>query len=107
MGSIFSAIGSGINAIISAIAGVVMTIVGAITTADVQEGAQVEAQGAAVFIRDAKSRFMISVFTLTSSGLRSYLSKSPWPACIYKTLECTVLALVSEIWSERTMINED
>ncbi|KAI6028349.1 hypothetical protein F5J12DRAFT_375479 [Pisolithus orientalis] len=32
MGSIFSAIGSGINAIISAIANVVMTVVGAITT---------------------------------------------------------------------------
>ncbi|KAI6005993.1 hypothetical protein EDD15DRAFT_2359109 [Pisolithus albus] len=32
MGSIFSAIGSGINAIISAIANVFMTIVGAITT---------------------------------------------------------------------------
>ncbi|KAF7328812.1 hypothetical protein MVEN_02510100 [Mycena venus] len=32
MGSIFSAIGRGINAIISAIAGVIMTIVGAITT---------------------------------------------------------------------------
>ncbi|KAH7930868.1 hypothetical protein BV22DRAFT_40109 [Leucogyrophana mollusca] len=32
MGSIFSAIGSGINAVISAIAGVIMAIVGAITT---------------------------------------------------------------------------
>ncbi|KAJ7809707.1 hypothetical protein B0H14DRAFT_2794547 [Mycena olivaceomarginata] len=32
MGSIFSAIGRGINAIISAIANVIMTIVGAITT---------------------------------------------------------------------------
>ncbi|KAF7361473.1 hypothetical protein MSAN_01180500 [Mycena sanguinolenta] len=32
MGSIFSAIGNGINAIISAIANVIMTIVGAITT---------------------------------------------------------------------------
>ncbi|KAJ8587970.1 hypothetical protein M405DRAFT_820473 [Rhizopogon salebrosus TDB-379] len=32
MGSIFSAIGNGINAIVSAIAAVVMTIVGAITT---------------------------------------------------------------------------
>ncbi|KAF5345047.1 hypothetical protein D9758_010445 [Tetrapyrgos nigripes] len=32
MGSVFSAIGRGINAIISAIAGVIMTIVSAITT---------------------------------------------------------------------------
>jgi hypothetical protein len=31
-GSIFSAIGNGINAIVSAIAAVIMTIVGAITT---------------------------------------------------------------------------
>ncbi|KAJ6552090.1 hypothetical protein DFH09DRAFT_1366471 [Mycena vulgaris] len=32
MGSVFSAIGRGINAVISAIAGVIMAIVGAITT---------------------------------------------------------------------------
>ncbi|KAJ7270263.1 hypothetical protein C8J57DRAFT_1321536 [Mycena rebaudengoi] len=32
MGSVFSAIGRGINAIISAIAGVIMAIVGAVTT---------------------------------------------------------------------------
>ncbi|KAJ7688998.1 hypothetical protein B0H17DRAFT_1135290 [Mycena rosella] len=36
MGSIFSAIGRGINAIVSAIAGVIMAIVGAITTRRVQ-----------------------------------------------------------------------
>ncbi|KAG1754292.1 hypothetical protein EDB19DRAFT_1823639 [Suillus lakei] len=81
MGSIFSAIGGGINAIISAIARVIMTIVGAITTvyalarvaqAGAQAGAQVEVQGAVVSIRRTLD---VVVVTL---GERRGLSERFW-----------------------------